>query len=119
MPRSAHRQHAGRRGDEPATARSPLRLRLGLAAGAGPVFTFAAWAAFAAAGSGVEPRDGILIVGVMCAVVALTAYVDIVVLVRKLRRGEGRSGCAPRIPGPRRQTGVSNADGVRHETRER
>lgn len=112
MPRSTYAHAANRRGDEPATARSPLRLRLGLAAGAGPIFTFAAWAAFAAARSGAEPRAGLLTVGVMCALVAMTAFVDIVVLIRKLRRGEGRRGSAPRIPGPRRQAGATDADSV-------
>lgn len=112
MPRSAPTHRNNRRGDEPATARSPLRLRLGLAAGAGPIFTVAAWAAFAAAGSGSEPREGLLVVGAMCALAALTAYIDIVVLIRKLRRGEGRNGPAPRIPGPRTQAGITPADRV-------
>ncbi|GAA2721065.1 MULTISPECIES: DUF6343 family protein [Streptomyces] len=67
-----------RSGNEPVTARSPLRLRLGLAA-FGLVCTAAGTAAFALAG-----RVGW---AVACAVVAAVSVVDICVIVRHIRQG--------------------------------
>lgn len=80
-----------RTGTEPVTARSPLRLLL---AGAFlPLFTAAAvlfglWAA--ESGPGDSPGRGALVVlTVVCGVFALSAAVDLWVVIRRLRRERG------------------------------
>ncbi len=79
-----------RTGTEPVTARSPLRLRLLLASVfvslfiAGAVL-FAVWAAGADAGD--SPGSGPLtFLAVVCGVLALTAALDLRVVLRRLRR---------------------------------
>ncbi len=67
-----------RTGNEPITARSPLRLRLGLAL-FGLVVTGAGAAAFAVAG-----RVGW---AVACGVVMVVTLVDIAVIIRHIRQG--------------------------------
>ncbi|MDQ1033706.1 hypothetical protein QFZ75_000122 [Streptomyces sp. V3I8] len=91
-----------RTGTEPATARSPLRLRLLLSAGFLPLFVaasviFAVWAA----NSGTEdsPGRGVLIVlAAVCAALALVAAGDLGVVTHRLRH-------ARRVPGPARSEG--------------
>ncbi|MGW5972475.1 DUF6343 family protein [Streptomyces sp. NPDC055186] len=79
-----------RTGTEPVTARSPLRLRLLLAGAFLPLFTAAAvlfglWAA--ESGPGDSPGRGALVVlTVVCGVFALSAAVDLWVVIRRLRR---------------------------------
>jgi hypothetical protein len=70
--------HLRRTGYEPVQARSPLRLRLGLAV-CGVV-----WGAAAAAGFAVAGQPGWAAV---CAVVAALACVDAMVVVRHIRQG--------------------------------
>lgn len=85
-----------RTGTEPVTARSPLGLRLLLASVFLPLFVagcalFAVWAADA--GPGDSPGRGPLIfLSVVCGFLALTALVDLVVVVRRLRRERGTRG---------------------------
>ncbi|MCA6091737.1 DUF6343 family protein [Streptomyces sp. SCA3-4] len=67
-----------RTGNEPITARSPLRLRCGLAAFGLVWATGGAWL-FAAAG---HPGWAIA-----CGVLALVALVDLVVVIRHIRQG--------------------------------
>ncbi|MDT0451794.1 DUF6343 family protein [Streptomyces hesseae] len=67
-----------RTGNEPMTARSPLRLRCGLAS-FGLVWTAAGTALFALAG-----RPGWAIA---CGVVMLVTVVDLVVIIRHIRQG--------------------------------
>ncbi|GGP68547.1 DUF6343 family protein [Streptomyces abikoensis] len=67
-----------RTGNEPMTARSPLRLRFGLAS-FGLVWTAAGTAFFALAG-----RPGWAIA---CGVVMLVTVIDLVVIIRHIRQG--------------------------------
>ncbi|USQ86410.1 DUF6343 family protein [Streptomyces phaeoluteigriseus] len=93
----ARRTRSGRRfprtGTEPATARSPLGLRLILSGVFVPVFVvsavlFAVWAADS--GPGDSPGRGPLIVlAVVCGVLAFLAAADLLVVVRRLRRERG------------------------------
>lgn len=82
-----------RTGTEPVTARSPLRLRLLLAGIFLPLFLagcalFAVWAADA--GPGDNPGRGPLtFLAVVCGVLALTALLDLLVVLRRLRRERG------------------------------
>ncbi|MEV5333421.1 DUF6343 family protein [Streptomyces werraensis] len=82
-----------RTGTEPVTARSPLRLRLLLASVFLPLFVagtvlFAVWAA--GSDEGDSPGSGPLtILAVVCGVLALTAALDLDVVVRRLRRERG------------------------------
>lgn len=82
-----------RTGTEPVTARSPLRLRLLLAGIFLPLFLagcalFAVWAADA--GPGDSPGRGPLtFLAVVCGVLALTALLDLLVVLRRLRRERG------------------------------
>ncbi|MBT3150479.1 hypothetical protein HTV45_06180 [Streptomyces sp. CHD11] len=79
-----------RTGTEPVTARSPLRLRLALAGIFLPLFVagcalFAVWAANA--GPGDSPGRGPLIfISAVCGFLALTAALDLAVVLRRLRR---------------------------------
>ncbi|WP_320781632.1 DUF6343 family protein [Streptomyces sp. CRN 30] len=83
---------SGRSGTEPRTARTALRPRRALAAVFLPVFAvaavlFAVWAAHRDAGA--RPDATVLTgLAVGCAVLALVTAVDLVVVVRRLRRGE-------------------------------
>ncbi|MEU3105100.1 DUF6343 family protein [Streptomyces griseoflavus] len=93
----AHSGTIGRRfprsGTEPVTARSPLRLRAVLAGVFLPLFVagcalFAVWAADA--GPGDSPGRGPLIfIAAVCGFLALTALLDLVVVLRRLRRERG------------------------------
>lgn len=67
-----------RTGNEPMTARSPLRLRFGLAS-FGLVWTAAGTALFALAG-----RPGWAIA---CGVVMLVTVIDLVLIIRHIRQG--------------------------------
>lgn len=84
-----------RTGTEPVTARSPLRLRLALAGIFLPLFVagcvlFGVWAADA--GPDDSPGRGPLIfLSAVCAFLALTAFVDLLVVLRRLR-GERATG---------------------------
>lgn len=86
------RRYGGRGGTEPRTARSDLRLRRVLASVFLPVFAaaavlFAVWAG--RQGAGDRPAPAVLTgLAVGCAVLALVTAVDLVVVVRRLRRGE-------------------------------
>ncbi|GGL64649.1 hypothetical protein GCM10010129_05320 [Streptomyces fumigatiscleroticus] len=79
-----------RSGTEPVTARSPLRLRLLLSAVFLPLFTAAAvlfGLSAARWSTGDSPDRGVLVaLTVLCAVLALTAAVDLLVVARRLRR---------------------------------
>ncbi|MFD8544834.1 DUF6343 family protein [Streptomyces sp. NPDC059649] len=87
-----------RSGSEPVTARSPLRLRLVLSAAAVVVFgagtaRFAVWSA----ASGPQDSPGptvLLVLAVVCAVLVLVAALDLVVLLRRIRR-ERRPSTGP------------------------
>lgn len=87
-----------RSGTEPVTARSALGLRLLLSAVFLPVFValtvfFALWAADA--GSGENPDRSMLVAfTVVCALVALLAAVDLLVVLRRRRRARGNEGGA-------------------------
>ncbi|MGW8066159.1 DUF6343 family protein [Streptomyces ziwulingensis] len=82
-----------RTGTEPVTAQSALRLRLVLSAVFLPLFVagsafFAVWAADT--GPGDSPgRGGLVLLAVGCAVLALSAAVDLLVVARRLRRERG------------------------------
>ncbi|MFG3115034.1 DUF6343 family protein [Streptomyces sp. NPDC048197] len=90
-----------RSGTEPVTARSPLQLRLVLSAAAVVVFgagtaCFAVWSA--AAGTQDSPGPtALLVLAVVCGVLVLLAALDLVVLLRRIRR-ERRPATGP---GPR------------------
>ncbi|MEU3556613.1 DUF6343 family protein [Streptomyces fragilis] len=92
--RRAADRRSRRSGTEPVTARSALGLRLLLSAVFLPVFValtvlFALWAADA--GPGESPDRGMLVAfTVVCALVALLAAVDLLVVLR--RRGRARHG---------------------------
>ncbi|GGX33917.1 hypothetical protein GCM10010297_64170 [Streptomyces malachitofuscus] len=82
-----------RTGTEPVTARSPLRLRLLLAGLFLPLFLagsalFSVWAADADAGDS-PGRGPLVFLAVVCFVLALTALVDLVVVLRRLRLERG------------------------------
>ena len=85
-----------RSGTEPVTARSPLKLRLLLASVFLPLFVagtvlFAVWAARSDAGD--SPGSGPLtLLAVVCGVLALTAALDLAVVLRRLRRERGSTG---------------------------
>ncbi|MBL3666637.1 hypothetical protein JL475_11665 [Streptomyces sp. M2CJ-2] len=79
-----------RTGTEPVTARSPLRLRLLLAGAFLPLFTAAAvffglWAAESGPGDG-PGRGELVVITVACGALALSAAVDLWVVIRRLRR---------------------------------
>ncbi|MER6529963.1 DUF6343 family protein [Streptomyces sp. NPDC001508] len=86
-------RHSARTGSEPVTARSPLRLRLLLSGIFLPVFVaaaalFALWAR--ASGPGGSPHRAVLItIAALCAIIAFLAVVDLLVVVRRLRRERG------------------------------
>ncbi len=67
-----------RTGDEPAHARSPLRLRLGLA------LCGVVWGTAAAVGFAVLGQPGW---AAFCALVAAVAAIDAVLVVRRIRQG--------------------------------
>ncbi|MFI8092494.1 DUF6343 family protein [Streptomyces sp. NPDC086080] len=82
-----------RTGTEPVTARSPLRLRLLLAALFLPLFVagcalFAVWAAGADPGDS-PSRGPLIFISAVCGFLALTALLDLVVVLRRLRRERG------------------------------
>ncbi|MET8894058.1 DUF6343 family protein [Streptomyces albogriseolus] len=82
-----------RSGTEPVTARSPLKLRLLLASVFLPLFVagtvlFAVWAAGSDAG-GSPGRGPLILLAVVCGVLALTAALDLGVVLRRLRRERG------------------------------
>lgn len=82
-----------RTGTEPVTARSPLRLRLLLAGVFLPLFV-AGCALFAVgaadAGPGDSPGRGpLILLSAVCGVLALTALLDLLVILRRLRRERG------------------------------
>jgi len=84
-----------RTGTEPVTARSPLRLRLLLAAVFLPLFVagatlFGAWAALSGAGDS-PGRGPLILLAAVCGVLALTALLDLLVVLRRLRRERGAS----------------------------
>ncbi|MFH8449184.1 DUF6343 family protein [Streptomyces fungicidicus] len=82
-----------RTGTEPVTARSPLRLRLLLAAVFLPLFVAGAalfGARAALSGAGDSPGRGpLILLAAVCGVLALTALLDLVVVLRRLRRERG------------------------------
>ncbi|MFI8202994.1 DUF6343 family protein [Streptomyces sp. NPDC085937] len=85
-----------RTGTEPVTARSPLKLRLLLASVFLPLFVagtvlFGVWAA--RSDSGDSPGTGpLVLLAVVCGVLALTAALDLAVVLRRLRRERGSTG---------------------------
>ncbi|UQA90658.1 DUF6343 family protein [Streptomyces halobius] len=79
-----------RTGTEPLTARSALRLRLilaaiGLVAFTAGTFRFAIWTSGTTADESPGPTV-LLVLTVVCGVLALTAALDLVVVLRRLRR---------------------------------
>ncbi|MBD0417952.1 hypothetical protein H0H10_01985 [Streptomyces sp. TRM S81-3] len=82
-----------RTGTEPATAQSPLRLRLLLSAVFLPLFAagaafFGVWAADT--GPGDSPgRDTLVALAAVCAALALLAAADLIAVRRRLRRERG------------------------------
>ncbi|MEU0284331.1 MULTISPECIES: DUF6343 family protein [Streptomyces] len=82
-----------RTGTEPVTARSPLRLRLLLSCVFLPLFVagtvlFGVWAA--RSDSGDSPGPGpLVLLAVVCGVLALTAALDLAVVLRRLRQERG------------------------------
>ncbi|XIG80170.1 hypothetical protein C1N81_33150 [Streptomyces sp. SGAir0957] len=70
--------HLARTGDEPVTARSPLRLRLGLA-----LFGFV-WTAFGTVAFALTGRPWWALA---CGVLALITAVDVVMILRHIRQG--------------------------------
>ncbi|CAL9366034.1 hypothetical protein SUDANB176_00770 [Streptomyces sp. enrichment culture] len=82
-----------RRGTEPWNAQSPLGLRLLLSGVFLPVFFAAAvlfglWAASSEPGD--SPGRGVLLaIAVLCGVLALLAAIDVLVVIRRLRRERG------------------------------
>lgn len=89
-PAAPHTRDPRRSGTEPRTARSPLRLRLILVGVFLPLFTaatvlFALWAADSGAGDS-PGRGALTALAVACALLALTAAADLVVVTRRLRR---------------------------------
>ncbi|KUO15015.1 hypothetical protein AQJ91_43850 [Streptomyces dysideae] len=82
-----------RTGTEPWTAQSPLRLRRLLSAVFLPLFAaatapFGLWAARSDAGD--SPGRGVLVgLAVVCALFAVAAAADLVVVARRLRRERG------------------------------
>ncbi|MEQ8144749.1 DUF6343 family protein [Streptomyces sp. OP7] len=85
-----------RTGTEPVTARSPLRLRLLLASVFLPLFVagtvlFGVWAA--QSDSGDSPGTGpLVLLAVVCGVLALTAALDLALVLRRLRLERGSAG---------------------------
>ncbi|MGW3592157.1 DUF6343 family protein [Streptomyces fungicidicus] len=80
-----------RTGTEPVTARSPLRLLL--AAVFLPLFVagavlFGVWAALSGAGDS-PGRGPLILLAAVCGVLALTALLDLLVVLRRLRRERG------------------------------
>ncbi|GAA5611284.1 hypothetical protein CP981_01365 [Streptomyces platensis] len=79
-----------RTGTEPVTARSPLRLRLVLAAGALAFFTAAAVRlamGARSAGPRYSPNTTVLVVlAAVCGVLALVALLNLAVILRRMRR---------------------------------
>ncbi|MEU0965332.1 DUF6343 family protein [Streptomyces sp. NPDC005917] len=79
-----------RTGTEPVTARSAVRLRLLLSGIFLPLFAaacvlFAVWAAHS--GTGDSPGRGVLVtLAAVCAALALAAAMDLLVVIRRLRR---------------------------------
>ncbi|GAA3506165.1 hypothetical protein GCM10019016_132800 [Streptomyces prasinosporus] len=99
VPRSrsgAPGRRSPRSGTEPRNARSPLALRLLLSGVFLPVFFVAAvlfglWAA--GSGPGDSPGRGVLLaLAAVCGVLALVAAVDVLVVIRRLRRERGTGG---------------------------
>lgn len=85
-----------RTGTEPVTARSPLRLRLILAAGALAVFIAAA-VRLAMGAYSAGPRDSpspivLVVLAAVCGVLALVALLDLAVILRRLRRARKTVG---------------------------
>ncbi|MFF0223819.1 DUF6343 family protein [Streptomyces sp. NPDC004629] len=86
-------RHAPRTGGEPVTAQSALRLRRLLSVIFLPVFAaaaalFALWARVS--GPGGSPHRAVLItIAALCAILAFLAVVDLLVVVRRLRRERG------------------------------
>ncbi|WP_217248964.1 DUF6343 family protein [Streptomyces sp. AC602_WCS936] len=84
-----------RTGTEPATAQSPLGLRLVLSVVFLPLFLagaayFGVWAADA--GPGDSPgRGGLVVLAVVCAAFALLAAADLMVVLRRLRHERPRT----------------------------
>ncbi|MEU9499382.1 DUF6343 family protein [Streptomyces sp. NPDC048196] len=79
-----------RSGTEPLTARSPLRVRMVLSAAAVVVFgagtaCFAVWSATAGTQDSPGPT-ALLALAVVCGVLVLLAALDLVVLLRRIRR---------------------------------
>ncbi|MHC3474733.1 DUF6343 family protein [Streptomyces sp. 7R007] len=96
MPRArsgAPGRRPARTGSEPTTARSPLRLRLLLAAVFLPLFVAAAVLFGVGAGQwehGDSPSRAVLAtVAAVCAVLALTAAMDLWIVAQRLRRERG------------------------------
>ena len=88
------RQQIGSRvpvGSEPTTARTAVGLRMALAALALIGFSLAAWAFAAAAGRPGGSNGGEAAVAIGCALVAVAAAVNLVVLARRRARGEYRN----------------------------
>lgn len=80
-----------RPGTEPNTARTVVWLRVVLAAAALIGFSLAAWLFLGAPNEGSDPSAGALTVGVLCALIALTAAADLVVLAVRSLRGDYRN----------------------------
>ncbi len=74
-----------RRGDEPATARSPLRLRLLISGFAVPLLAAAGVLAVLGARAGTAHRSELILVAVLCAVLTVVAVLDIAVVRCRLR----------------------------------
>ena len=71
-----------RLGNEPLSARSPLHLRLILSAFGALVLTLGAVYAF----SRTDPASGVVFLGGVAAVFAVVAFIDLYVIVARLRR---------------------------------
>lgn len=76
-------------GTEPATARTAPRLRMVLAAAA--LVFFSAWAwVFLGAADGDKAVTAGTAAGIVCILIALSAAVDLVILARRIGRGDYR-----------------------------
>ncbi|MFK4155443.1 DUF6343 family protein [Streptomyces fungicidicus] len=77
-----------RTGTEPVTARSPLLAAVFLPLFVAGAVLFGAWAALSGAGDS-PGRGPLILLAAVCGVLALTALLDLLVVLRRLRRERG------------------------------